>query len=58
MKKYPFFFALFIFPHLSWGQSFPNRPVTVVVPHAVAGTNDIVGRILTPPLAKFYLALY
>ena len=52
MKKYSFFFALFIFPHLSWGQSFPNRPVTVVVPHAVAGTNDIVGRILAPSFGE------
>ncbi len=52
MKNHLFFFAFFIFPHLSWGQIFPNRPVTLVVPHAVAGTNDIVGRILAPSFGE------
>ncbi len=44
--------ALFIllFSNLCFGQSYPNRPVTLVVPQAAAGTNDIVARTIAPAL--------
>jgi len=52
MKRIILFFIFFIFSHLSWGQNYPNRPITLIVPHAVAGTNDIVGRILAPSFGE------
>ncbi len=33
-------------------QDFPNRPMTMVVPFAAGGGNDILGRIIAPPLAE------
>ena len=33
-------------------QSYPTRPVTMVVPQAVGGTNDIVGRIVAQKLGE------
>ena len=35
-----------------WAQPYPARPVTMVVPQAVGGTNDIVGRIVGQKLAE------
>ena len=32
--------------------SFPNRPLTMVVPNATGGTNDIVGRVIATELAE------
>jgi tripartite-type tricarboxylate transporter receptor subunit TctC len=33
-------------------QTYPQRPVTLVVPQAAAGTNDIVARIIAPALGE------
>jgi tripartite-type tricarboxylate transporter receptor subunit TctC len=33
-------------------QEYPHRPVTIVVPQAVGGANDILGRILADQLAR------
>src|SRR5438034_11831922 len=33
-------------------QDYPNRPVTIIVPQAAGGANDILGRILAQELAK------
>jgi tripartite-type tricarboxylate transporter receptor subunit TctC len=33
-------------------QDYPNRPVTIIVPQAVGGANDILGRILSDQLAR------
>jgi tripartite-type tricarboxylate transporter receptor subunit TctC len=33
-------------------QDYPNRPVTIIVPQAVGGANDILGRILADQLAR------
>ena len=52
MKQWISIVFFFGFAHLAWCQNYPNRPITMVVPHAVAGTNDIVGRILAPPFGE------
>ncbi len=33
-------------------QDFPNRPITMIVPFAAGGGNDVLGRIIAPPLAE------
>jgi tripartite-type tricarboxylate transporter receptor subunit TctC len=33
-------------------QDYPSRPVTIIVPQAVGGANDILGRILADQLAR------
>jgi len=33
-------------------QEYPNRPVTIIVPQAVGGANDILGRILADQLGR------
>ena len=34
------------------GQTFPTRPITMMVPQNVGGTNDIVGRIVALKLGE------
>jgi tripartite-type tricarboxylate transporter receptor subunit TctC len=34
------------------GQSWPSRPVTMVVPFAAGSSSDIVGRIIAPRLSE------
>ncbi|WP_268236188.1 Bug family tripartite tricarboxylate transporter substrate binding protein [Xylophilus rhododendri] len=36
----------------AFAQSFPNKPVTLIVPFAPGGNIDIVARALSVPLAK------
>src|SRR5258707_8534061 len=37
---------------ITWAQSYPARPVTMVVPFAAGGPADTVGRILTQRLSE------
>ncbi len=39
-------------PLLAWAQSFPSRPVTIVVPYRPGGLIDIVARVVAPAMAK------
>jgi tripartite-type tricarboxylate transporter receptor subunit TctC len=32
---------------VAFAQSFPGKPLTVIVPYAVGGTTDIVARLVT-----------
>jgi tripartite-type tricarboxylate transporter receptor subunit TctC len=36
----------------SWAQSYPNRPVTIIVPFAPGGASDVVGRIVADYLSR------
>ncbi len=37
---------------VAWSQSYPTKPVRVIVPFPPAGANDIVGRIVLPKMAE------
>jgi tripartite-type tricarboxylate transporter receptor subunit TctC len=44
--------AALLAPALTWAQSYPARPVTIVVPYPPGGLIDIVARMLAPSLGK------
>jgi tripartite-type tricarboxylate transporter receptor subunit TctC len=46
-----FFLALLV-PSLVLGQTYPNKPVRMIVPFAPGGASDFVGRILQPRLSE------
>lgn len=35
---------------IAWAQAYPTRPITMVVPYAVGGPSDTVGRVLAEPM--------
>ena len=37
---------------VAWGQEYPTRPVTMVVPFAAGGPVDVVGRMLAPRMSE------
>jgi tripartite-type tricarboxylate transporter receptor subunit TctC len=42
--------ALPALSRLVWAQSYPSRPITIVVPFAAGGGTDVVGRIIAERL--------
>src|SRR5262245_37681076 len=44
--------ALVLLPGLAAAQTFPSKVVRLVVPFAAGGSNDVVARAMSQPLAK------
>lgn len=38
--------VLFALPHLAFAQTYPSKPITMIVPFAAGGSTDVIGRIL------------
>jgi tripartite-type tricarboxylate transporter receptor subunit TctC len=45
-------FAASIVATAAFGQAYPSRPITLIVPYAAGGSVDAVARILTPKLGE------
>ena len=44
--------AASIWPAAAYAQTYPSRPITMVVPFAAGGTFDVVGRIIATRMAE------
>jgi tripartite-type tricarboxylate transporter receptor subunit TctC len=44
--------ALLLVPLVSLAQTFPSRPIQILVPYPAGGTTDVMARALQEPLAK------
>src|SRR5215468_9415720 len=40
------------FSHLAAAQTYPSRPITMIVPYAPGGGVDVVARIMAEPMRK------
>src|SRR5262245_7328590 len=38
--------ALSAVPRTAWAQTYPSRPITMVVPYSAGGATDVIGRML------------
>jgi tripartite-type tricarboxylate transporter receptor subunit TctC len=46
------FFACVLYAGVAWPQTYPSKPVRVIVPFPPAGANDIVARIVFPKVSE------
>jgi tripartite-type tricarboxylate transporter receptor subunit TctC len=53
MRSLVFLAAVLLASASAFGQSFPAKPVRVVVPFAPGGGADVVARVLSPKMAEF-----
>jgi tripartite-type tricarboxylate transporter receptor subunit TctC len=44
--------TLAAWPFAAWAQTYPSRPIVIVVPYAAGGTFDILGRIVAPRMSE------
>lgn len=51
MSRLPF--ALLLLPLLAFGQSYPAKPVRIIVPFPAGGTTDLVARMVQPKFQEF-----
>jgi tripartite-type tricarboxylate transporter receptor subunit TctC len=49
MKK---LFLFFLFPIVAFAQTYPSRPVRMIIPFAPGGASDFVGRVMQPRLGE------
>src|SRR4051794_10991779 len=47
-----FFAVSMVFMATAWGQTYPNRPIRLVVPFPPGGSVDFVARAIQPALAS------
>jgi tripartite-type tricarboxylate transporter receptor subunit TctC len=47
-----FVFVVAAWPFAAYAQSYPNRPIVMIVPFAAGGTFDIMGRIMAPRMSE------
>jgi tripartite-type tricarboxylate transporter receptor subunit TctC len=38
--------------HLSWAQSFPSKPLKIIVPFPAGGTTDVVARMVAQRMSE------
>jgi tripartite-type tricarboxylate transporter receptor subunit TctC len=42
--------ALSTVSHITWAQTYPSRPITIVVPYAAGGSTDVIARMMAEPM--------
>jgi tripartite-type tricarboxylate transporter receptor subunit TctC len=45
--------ALPAMPHIASAQTYPTRPITMIVPFPAGGTTDVIGRVVAERMSKY-----